>query len=224
MPATIAHTREPLPDGANTRMRVGRCRTCNRTSIEGSSRHGIITPRTRSVEPDADGRYEMQPHELWCPVWTGETPEVACPHPHCGAPVVGLTYRPGYQVRVPWTSPFGNPGTLVGTLDEIDASEAVGGETTADPRFDKADLVPCGHTVEGSQAQQVRDLFEQVRDARHRREAEAEIARHAVVLAAADAAGHAVLVEQYRQAVLNGSTDKAGLLAALRTLAGRPQK
>ncbi len=222
MPATIAHTRDAPPDGANPSMHVGCCHVCNRTRIEGSSRHGIITPWTRSVEPVADGRYEMHPHERWCPVWTGETPEVACQH--CGAPVTDLTYRFGYQVRVPWTPPFGNPGTLVGTLDEIDAHESAGGETTAAPQFDKADLTPCGHTVEGSQAHQMRDLFEQARAEHHRRKAEAEIASNGVVLAAAETAGHSTLVDQYQRAVLDGSADKVGLLAALRTLAGNPQE
>ncbi|MEV5819384.1 hypothetical protein AB0L22_09425 [Micromonospora haikouensis] len=224
MPATIAQTRQPLPADANTRMRVGRCRTCNNRRVEGGSR-GVTTPWTRSVEPVHGDQYEVQYHELWCPVWTGETPQVACPHPHCGAPVTEVTYRPGYQVRVPWTSPYGNPGTLVGTLDEIDVgAETFGSETIPDPQFDKADLAPCGHTVEGTQAQQVRGQFQQVLEGRRRRDAEAEIARHADVLAAAETAGHSVLVEQYRQAVIMGSTDRSGLLAALRTLAGAPQK
>lgn len=219
MPATIAQTRDPLPDTANTRMRVGRCRTCNSTRMEGGSR-GVTTPWTRSVEPVHGDQYEMQSHERWCPVWTGETPEVACPYPHCGAPVTELTYRPGYQVRVPWTPPFGNPGTLLGTIDEIGDHRTVGSETTPAPQFDKVDLQPCGHTVEGSDAQQVRRQFQQAEGKRWHREVEAEVARHADVLAAADTAGHGALVEQYRKAVLAGSADKSGLLAALRTLAG----
>ncbi|MEU0078436.1 hypothetical protein ABZY58_11115 [Micromonospora tulbaghiae] len=203
-------------------MSVDLCRTCGRGELEFTGGR-LDTPTTRSVRPGPDGLYQVQPHHRWCPVYTGQTPEVGCPR--CGAPVEGIDYRPGYQARVPAVGPDGRirDDHVVGTLDGLHAelpATLVTAQPRPAPQFDKAYLALCGHTVEGADAQRVFRQVRDVADRRRREQAEATIERHAGLLSSAEAAGYGQLVLRYRQAVHCRSADAPGILTALRTVAG----
>ncbi|MEU8023797.1 hypothetical protein AB0B88_16430 [Micromonospora haikouensis] len=218
MPGPAAQTRDPLPDGAPTECAIGVCPVCGSHDV-------IVTPAdalpiTRSVEPGPDGRHVVHFHHDWCPVFTRETPAVACPI--CEAPVHTYTYRNGFMVTLPGAGPAGGPGTLVGTMADINPARLVyGHQINPAPQYDKADVEPCGHTLEGEHAQQVDAKMREHAAADRERKTRATISEHADILDAAQRAGHEKVAQQYRRAVRTGSADASGLLAALRTLTGK---
>lgn len=57
-------------------MRVGSCPTCGPHEVVFGPPDSRIT---HSTAPDTEGRYTVQAHADWCPVWTGETLEGSQP-------------------------------------------------------------------------------------------------------------------------------------------------
>lgn len=212
MPATTStQVKAPLPAG-HTTMTVGTCPTCHCTEwAVGSDTH------TRSDEPGADGRYVMHPHHDWCPVWTGETPELACTA--CGAPVLEWDFSAGVQVTVPHAGPSGRDDYALGTVDEVGRHMGFASKAEPCPEFDQLTVKPCGHELRGHEAHPIMDRLRELRLTWAQREADATLAQHAVLLPGACGAGHANLVELYRRAVYGRSKDAAGLLAAIRAVA-----
>lgn len=213
-----AQTRDPLPDGVTSMQSGPPCTTCGprQFAFSGSG----ASPFTRSTEPNADGRYTFQPHAEWCPVWSQETPRIVAPC--CGAPVEGYDYTAAFWLIVPGVGPDGMP--VDQHVLSTTASEARLGafphRREPAPQFDTAILTPCGHTVEGGQAHVVMKAIGVARAEDRRAAAEQTLASQAELLAAATAAGHGEIAEQYRQAVHRGDRTAAGLLVALKTLTG----
>lgn len=213
-----AQTRDPLPDGVTSMVSGPPCSVCGPQHLTFSG--DGTSPFTRSTEPNADGRYLLQPHAEWCPVWSQETPRIAAPC--CGAPVEGYDYTAAYWLVVPGVGPNGQ--AVDQRILSTNASEARHGtfphRRELAPQFDTATLTPCGHTVEGDHAHAVMKAIGVARAEDRRAAAEQTLASQAELLAAATAAGHERIVEQYREAVYRGDGTAAGLLVALKTLTG----
>lgn len=182
-----------------------------------------LSPHTTADEPDGDGVWWMWPHHDWCPKWTGETPAVACPA--CGAPVLGYDFSPGVVLTVPQAVilPGGRvaDGHLVGTMDEVyeQPGASFHSKRESAPDFDKVTVSPCGHQLQGREGHEVLTALHTVAAEHAKVEAEAEIGRHADVLAAAEQAGHGNLAALYRAAVRRGSGEASGLLVAVKAVA-----
>jgi hypothetical protein len=217
MPTTASpQVRQPIPNGPQA---LGTCPTCGPADIQISSGEGWQNV-TRTQDPGPDGRYEIHPHHDWCPVLTGETPEVACLD--CGAPVMEYDHSPGVIVTVPHAGPNGMDGHLLGAMDEIQDKPFGTFGTTRKPApdFDRVTVRPCGHDHRGPQAHQMLLAIRTARAAQANREAEALFAEHAAVTDGAEAAGHGEVVQRWRQAVRSGSREASGLLAAIKVLVG----
>jgi hypothetical protein len=205
--------REALPDDVRTFCFGELCRTCNQNTLS------LHEAYTRSAEPDPDGQYHLQPHHDWCPVWTGETPELACPR--CGAPVHSYDYSEGVSLEVPHAL-FG-VAHLVGTAEEVyahpDARYAnTMAAPTLEPALSKTTVSPCGHVLKGSDALHVVTRAAELRAEKHRAEADQTIADAQQLLDAAEHAGQHALARAYREAVRGHAATAPGLLAALRLL------
>jgi hypothetical protein len=215
MPTTTSpQVREPIPSGPQD---LGTCPTCGPADIQISSGDGWRNV-TRSRDPGPDGRYEIHPHQEWCPVLTGETPEVACLD--CGAPVFGWDESPGVIVTVPHAGPNGMDGHLLGAMDEVqDKPFGMFGTTRKPaPDFDRVTVQPCGHDHRGSRAHQMLLAIRTARAEQAHREAEAIFAEHAELLEFVDGSEFSKLADRYRTAVRAGSGEAFGLLTAMRTL------
>lgn len=215
--AAPAWTRERLPAGVEV-VEISRaaCRTCGPT-ILGSDMLESWHRITRTVEPDGSGRYTIQPHQGWCPVWTGDLPDLPCPR--CGAPVETIKHERGYSLAIPDARAPRGVGHLVGTADEVFGHPAsVFTQPEPEPSLDQATVGPCGHTFQGAAAHHIIDLGDELRRAHLRDEADVILTGMARLLGAAERAGHGALVEAYRTAVRGRTRDVSGLLAALRIL------
>jgi len=212
----IVWTQEPLPVDVRVAAALV-CRTCNAEEVSCDWRQA---PYTRSTEPPSGSNYYLvQPHEAWCPVWTGLVPDPACPD--CGAPVYDVDISPGYSLSVP--DPVLGTAHIVGTADEVFAHPAArrAGAVDAAKRvksLDKVTVSPCGHTLRGDDFRRVLVRFVDLRRHRVRAEDDAVIAAAGPLLAAAEQAGQTALADAYRTAVRARSRDASGLLAALRIL------
>lgn len=216
--STPVWTTDPLPDNVRVFTLAATCTVCRQQTITLTGRPDRI-PETRSVDPDPDtGRYLVQPHERWCPVWTGQAPELPCPE--CGAPVHDYEYAPGYSLAVP-DALFG-VAHLVGTAEEIfgnPAARAVPFNTaTLEPSLSTTSVSPCGHILKGAAALKVVTRGAELRAAAARAEADKVIADAQGLLSAAEAAGQPRLADAYRQAVRTRAATAPGLLAALNLL------
>lgn len=221
---TATMTREPLPDGAPTSMPLGDpCPTCRQDQFVISS-GGQTTPYTRSTEPEPDGRYRIQFHADWCPHIADEPARLPCPAPigpdgQCGAEVDSYDYRPGWEIQV--YDLFGNKAWAEATPENERRALNPIGERRRAPHYDRVTVHPCGHVLEGSYGHTVLNAAAQLRAEKAERRANDLLAEHADLLAAAETAGHRAIADQYRTAVRTGSDAQAGLLVALRTVAGR---
>ncbi len=216
MPTTTSpQVRQPISNGPQN---IGTCPLCGPADIHISSGDGWRNV-TRSQDPGPDGRHEVHPHLDWCPVLTGETPEVACLD--CGAPVMEWTESPGIVVTVPGAGPNLTDGHWLGAADEEPDRLAIwGSERKPAPDFDRVTVRPCGHDHRGSRAHEMLLAIRTVKAEQANREAEEMFARHAAVTDAAEAAGHIELVLRWQNAVRTGSREAVGLLAALRIVGG----
>lgn len=212
----LPQTRDPLPAGVTVTTIGGPCRTCGPADIVFSLDNSWTRLTTRSVDPGPDGRYVIQGHNDWCPVWSGKQPRVAAPC--CGAPVRSFHVTYAYWIVVPGAGPNGSDGYHLSTGDTEARWGALASKRERAPQFDKATLHPCGHTVEGDDVRRVATDVNAAVAADRATTAEAAIERHQDVLTAAEAAGYEALAERYRAAVRGGDKTAAGLLEALRTL------
>lgn len=208
--ADLPQTRDPLPEGVTEAGFADPCATCRLTNyiIGGQG----APPHTRSVEPAADGRYLIQPHHDWCPIWTGTTPSIGCPS--CGAPVDGYDYTRGFWLVLPAAGPNGGPGHIEAT--EENERRYGWAQRKPAPELDQVTVTPCGDTLQGDDARQVMVQVAQVRADEARREADDLLARHAAMLGTAVERGQGALVAAYREAVHAGSPEAPGLLKAIR--------
>ena len=203
-----------------TSYQIGTCTTCRCTDL--SSSHDGLSPHTKATEPDSDGVWWLWPHHDWCPTWTGEQPEVACPQ--CGAPVLAYDFSPGVVLTVPQAVvlPGGHvtDGHLLGSMDEVfdHPGAASYSKREAAPDFDKVMVSPCGHQLQGGEGRAVLTAVGKVAAAQAEAEADVEIARHAGLLTAVEAAGHGRLADAYRAAVRRRPGEVSGLLAAMKAL------
>lgn len=209
--------RTPLPDNDGAlRMALPfvDCRTCGPATLtHDGDQWG---PYTRTVEPDpGTGLYLLQPHQPWCPIWTGKRAELGCPA--CGAPIEGYDSSWGY--RVPVLDPdTGGVKHLVGNANDIlDPWPQLAPDEppTREYTFDRMVLQPCGHTIEGCDAHRLGVRINTWLAARRYKAAEAAIAAYQTLLDAAERATHGMLADAYRGAVHTGSGDASGLLKAL---------
>jgi hypothetical protein len=215
MPAQIAMTRDPLPGDVKARLNLGGCPICHRDEMTVThSSPADSTPTTRSVEPDEDGTYLIQPHRPWCPAWTGETPRLACPR--CGAPIEGIEVERGAWLKVAGAGPNGQPGHIEATPENLARYGGFDTEIIPAPDMDVATVTPCGDVARGSTAHDVIRMFAQARQDIAAEEAAARIAVHAELLTAARASGADALVDAYEAAERASSKDAPGLLAAIR--------
>lgn len=213
MPATASpQVRAPLPNG--TAGDFGSCPICYSAEI----RLGSDGNRTRSVDPGPNGRYAIHPHHEWCPVLTGETPEVACLT--CGAPVNEWSESPGVILTMPNAGPAGRDDHWLGNVEDpgYARNSAWASKREPAPDFDRVTVKPCGHEHEGRRAHEMLLAVRTARAARMNREAEATYAAYIAVTDAAEAAGHVELVLRWQDAVRTGSPEAVGLLAAIRVV------
>lgn len=218
-------TREPFPDGPVVSLRINAaCDNCNYSGDVAWGPTGAQTPFTRSTEPEPDGSWAVVWHERWCPVWTGETPAVACPR--CGAPVETLETHPGYVLAVPGVAAGGREITQhVEWSPEAQArwgGYGAGAKMERAAVFDRAAVTPCGHTFQDVEARAVITLVNAERQRVHDAEVAEVLASHAAVLDGVRAlpGPGPTLVARYEVAVRTGSRDACGLLAAILVLAG----
>lgn len=217
MPTTTSpQVRQPIPNGPQT---IGTCPTCGPADIQISSGEGWYNV-TRSQDPGPDGRYEVHPHLDWCPVLTGETPEVACLD--CGAPVTEWSESPGVILTMPNAGPHGRDDHWLGNVEDPGyvRNSSWASKREPAPDFDRVTVKPCRHEHEGRRAHEMLLAIRTVKAEQAKREAEALFAEHAAVTDAAEAAGHTELVLRWQGAVRSGSREAAGLLAAIRIVGG----
>ncbi len=217
---TTKMTRDPLP-GPATCVIGETCPTCNRTEIASNSTDGWEQPMTRSVEPDNEGRYSMQPHEPWCPVGTEQEP-ARVPCPQCGTQMTEIEFRPGREVQV---EEIGPNGELVKGWLDIDAADRhpFASPFTKSRRaqwLDSAVVGPCRHFLRDNAARQAYTVFLEAKQEIANEEAVATLAQHADLIEAARAHGGSAVVDAYATALRSGSREASGLLAAIRALAG----
>lgn len=214
---TPAQTRDPLPEGVTSAKFGQPCPTCGPREFTISS--DGPGPMTRTAEPDADGRYTMQAHAEWCPVWSGESPKVTAPC--CGAPVEDFDYRPAWWLVVPGLTHSGQvmDHHVLESRATVSQRAASTGRVRA-TEFDLITLRPCGHTTEGPAGRRVLADCANARLEAQQAEAAEILDGCADLLARVEAAGHGAVAEQYRQAVRGGAKTAAGLLVAVQTLVG----
>lgn len=220
----VKMTRDPLADGVELvgwENHRGRCRTCCDASPGISIGPPGMTPFTRSVEPDANGQYVIQFHAGWCPVFTGETPELPCPR--CGAPIEGHHLARGVIYTVPGAGPDGDDGHIMvegggETHGRIVPAEYVPTAREPWPDGDRLTVIPCRHTLLGDEAHEVLRKAAEIRAHLRAAEHEATIAASADLLTAAETAGHTGLAIAYRDAVRQDDATALGLLTAIRVL------
>jgi hypothetical protein len=211
--------RDPLPEGLTTiEVSPEPCGTCGSADL--TRIDGQWGPVARTARPDPrTGLYMVQAHHEWCPVWTGQLEELACPT--CSAPVHDYESRPGYSFLV-IDDETGVMRTTAGTVDEVLADLNVRltheAPPAREPQFDKLKLGPCGHVLVGCDAHRMIGRIAHVRARRHRAEADAAIAANQHLLTAAEQAGHEPLAHAYRHAVHAGLRTASGLLKALQLL------
>ncbi len=145
--------------------------------------------------------------------------DFAVPCPTCDTPIDGYEHENGLKLTDPHAGPFGGPGTLLGTWDEVKHGERIGVTIEQAPEFGTVTLDPCGHTFRGWEGGT--ELLARIYEARGHymaARADATIAAQADLLAAAEANGAGAVAERWRQAVRSRSNEQSGLLAALKTL------
>jgi hypothetical protein len=215
-------TREPLPDGASIVMLPGDiCLTC-RCDTFVISRGQRTTPYTRSANPNPDGRYQVQFHADWCPRIADTPPRLPCPAPvgpdeQCGAPVEEYDFHVGFVIKVP--DLFGE--SWVEATPEAERRAVGDGERRRALHYDRLTVKPCGHVLEGEDGHVILNAAAQIRAEDAERRADETLAEHADLLTAVGEAGHRELADKYRAAVRTASNTQAGLLMALRTIAGQ---
>ncbi len=217
MPTTTSpQVRQPIPNGSH---HIGTCPVCGSADVTISVDRPLADVITCSQDPGPDGRHVIHPHQEWCPVLTGETPEVACLD--CGAPVNEWDESRGVILTMPGAGPMGRDDHWLGNVDDpgYARNSAWASKCEPAPDFDRVTVKPCGHQHEGRRAHEMLLAIRTARAARANREADAEIAKHAELLAFVDGSEFSKVSDRYRTAVRSGSPEAPGILAVMRLMA-----
>jgi hypothetical protein len=151
-----------------------------------------------------------------------ENPPITVTCPTCNTRIEGYRHDNGMRATNPYGGPYGGPGTMLGTWDEVKNASQYASKVEAAPEFGMVALDPCGHSFRGYEGGL--DLLARILEAQRQVEvdrAEAVIAEQADLLAAAEAHGAGAVAQRWRAAVRTSSAEASGLLAAMRTLVGR---
>ncbi len=207
----LAWVNDPLPEGAAWAPAVCPVCKCNELHWHGAGFYELVG---RTAEVVVDGAYLVMPHHEWCPVPFGGDIVNGCPQ--CGATIIGIEHCPGYTLSVP--DPRHGSAPLTGAAEEILAdlrAMLAEGPPERAVAHDEVKLNPCGHVFTGDDAAEAMIRYRRVAEKEHAAQTEKQLAGDAPLLAAAEAAGYASLVEAYRQAVERRIGTVAGLRAAL---------